>query len=100
MAANSQCLVAQLSVEVFDKDLLLEFSATPLWIGISIQSSGTDTILINLFREIEVTCVLLSRSVLYPSDPGYSCFFHPVKTQNAGNLYVRTIVAVLLVPCG
>ena len=53
MAANSQCLVAQLSVEVFDKDLLLEFAATSLWIGISIQSSGTDTILINLFIEIE-----------------------------------------------
>ena len=59
MAANSQCLVAHLSVEVFDKDLLLEFAATSLWIGktgwigISIQSSGTDTILINLFIEIE-----------------------------------------------
>ena len=53
MAANSKCLVAQLSVEVFDKDLLLEFAATSLWIGISIQSSGIDTILINLFREIE-----------------------------------------------
>ena len=56
-------------MEVFDKDLLLEFAATSLWIGISIPSSGTDTILINLFIEIEVTCVLLSRSVLYPSDP-------------------------------
>ena len=75
MAANSQCLVAQLSVEVFDKDLLLEFAATSLWIGktgwrgISIPASGTDTILINFFIEIEVTCVLLSRSVLYPSNP-------------------------------